>query len=204
MTAPLTALPVPVAREGLHTRRYDFRGYRREDGLFDIEGRMVDTKDYAFPNDWRGEVLPGEPLHDMIIRLTIDEQFLVHDIAVVTVASPYSICSCITPAFSAVKGMSISKGWSRGLIAAFGGAHGCTHHLEMLRAMGTVAFQTIFGWKLKKQREAGEGSTEGPADATPGKRPSFLDTCHALASDSEIVREHWPEFYRPKLESNMT
>lgn len=195
MTSPLTALPDPVVREALHTRRYDFRGYRRADGLFDIEGRMVDTKDYAFPNEFRGMVNPGEPLHDMIIRLTLDGEFLVHDIAVVTAASPYSICSGITPAFAAVKGMSVKKGWSRGLLAKFGGAHGCTHHIEMLRAMGTVAFQTIYGWNLKKQREDDGTTSEGPADSTPGKRPGFLDTCHAFASDSEVVRTHWPEFY---------
>ena len=192
---PLTDLPPPMPREALHTRRYDFRGYRRNDGLFDIEGRMIDTKDYSFPNDFRGEVLPGDPLHDMIIRLTIDEHFLVHDIAVVTAASPYAICPAITPAFDGVKGMSISKGWSKGLLAKFGGAHGCTHHFEMLRAMGTVAFQTIFGWKLKVQRERTGTTGEGPADDAPGKRPGFLDTCHALASDSEIVQKNWPEFY---------
>lgn len=196
MNAPLTALPDPTEREALHTRRYDFRGFRRADGLFDIEGRMVDTKDYAFPNDWRGEVRPGEPLHDMIIRLTIDDAFLVHDIAVVTAASPYSICPDVTPHFDAVKGMSVSKGWSRGLIGAFGGAHGCTHHLEMLRAMGTVAFQTIFGWKEKRKRDSGGAKSAGPATSVPGKRPAFLDTCHALASDSEIVERYWPQFYR--------
>lgn len=192
---PLATLPAPAAREALHTRRYDFRGYRREDGLFDIEGRMVDTKDYAFPNEWRGMVEPGEPLHDMIIRLTIDSDFTVHDIAVVTAASPYAICPAITPAFDAVKGMSVSKGWSKNLIATFGGAHGCTHHLEMLRAMGTVAFQTIFGWRMREKRVAGGDSGEGPADTKPGQRPGFLDTCHALASDSDVVREHWPDFY---------
>ncbi|TDQ84530.1 Protein of unknown function (DUF2889) [Dongia mobilis] len=194
-TAPLTDLPPPVEREALHTRTYHFRGFHRADGLFDIEGRMVDTKDYAFPNEFRGMVEPGEPLHDMIIRLTIDLDFVVHDIAVVTAAAPYSICPAITPAFDAVKGMSVSKGWSKNLIATFGGAHGCTHHIEMLRAMGTVAFQTLFGWKEKRKREMGGATSAGPTTTTPGKRPGFLDTCHALASDGDVVREHWPEFY---------
>lgn len=202
MPEPLTALPAPAAREALHTRRYDFRGFRREDGLFDIEGRMVDTKDYAFPNEWRGMVEPGDPVHDMRIRLTLDDQFTVKDIAVVTAAAPFSICGDITPAFDALKGATVAKGWSRTLRNSFSGAHGCTHHVEMLRAMGTVAFQTIFGWREKAKRDSGLADTEGPpADATPGKRPGFLDTCHALASDGEVVRTHWPEFYRPVSDS---
>jgi hypothetical protein len=198
VTALPTALPTPAAREPLHTRRYDFRGFRREDGLFDIEGRMVDTKDHAFPNEWRGMVEPGDPVHDMQIRLTLDDHFTVMDIAVVTAASPFAICADITPAFDALKGATVAKGWSRTLRNSFSGAHGCTHHVEMLRAMGTVAFQTIYGYREKAKRDAGLSDTDGPpADATPGKRPGFLDTCHALASDGDVVRTHWPAFYQP-------
>lgn len=201
MTVPLKNLPEPALRDALHTRRFDFRGYRRADGLFDIEGRMVDTKDYAFPNDWRGEVLPGDPVHDMRIRLTLDDHFMVRDIAVVTAASPFAICGDITPAFDTLKGATIAKGWSRTLRNSFTGAHGCTHHVEMLRAMGTVAFQTIYGYREKTRRDSGRdaGLTERdgpPAEATPGKRPAFLDTCHALASDSPVVQSHWPQFYQ--------
>jgi hypothetical protein len=157
---------------------------------------MVDTKDYAFPNDWRGAVEAGEPLHDMRIRLTLDERFTVVDIAVVTAASPYAICADITPAFDALKGATIAKGWSRTLRASFSGAHGCTHHVEMLRAMGTVAFQTIYGWREKAKRES--GSAESAEAPPPTKRPSFIDTCHALASDGEVVRSYWPQFYEPE------
>lgn len=198
MAEPLKSLPQPAPREPLHTRRYDFRGFRREDGLFDIEGRMVDTKDYAFPNDWRGMVEPGDPVHDMIIRLTLDDHFTVHDIAVVTASSPFEICGNITPTFDTLKGTTIAKGWSRTLRNQFSGAHGCTHHVEMLRAMGTVAFQTIYGYREKAKRDAGITKRDGPpADATPGRKPGFIDTCHALASDGEVVRTHWPQFYQP-------
>ncbi|MDY0872771.1 DUF2889 domain-containing protein [Dongia rigui] len=198
MAEPLKSLPQPSAREPLHTRRYDFRGFRRADGLFDIEGRMVDTKDYAFPNDWRGTVAPGEAVHDMIIRLTLDDHFTVQDIAVVTAASPFEICGHITPAFHALKGATVAKGWSRTLRNQFSGTHGCTHHVEMLRAMGTVAFQTIYGYREKAKRDAGITKRDGPpADTTAGKRPGFIDTCHALASDGDVVRSHWPQFYQP-------
>jgi hypothetical protein len=194
------ALSQPVAREIQHFRDFQFAGYRRADGLFDIEGRMTDRKPYAFPNEWRGIVPIDDPLHDMRIRLTLDEHFLIHDAEAVTSASPYDICGAITPAFAALKGHHISKGWTRLLSEKFGGHHGCVHHVEMLRAMATVAFQTLYGWQERKKREAGLSKADGPpaGDTTPGKKPGFLDSCHALASDGEIVRTHWPEFYQER------
>jgi hypothetical protein len=192
-------LSAPVEREAQHFRNYVFGGYRRADGLFDIEGRMTDTKSYAFPNDWRKTVEAGEPLHDMRIRLTLDEQFVIREVECVTAAGPYEICPAITPAFDALKGERIGRGWSRVLRDKFGGRHGCVHHVEMLRAMATVAFQTLYGWQGRRKREAG-GDGEGPPDreATPGRKPGFIDSCHALASDGEVVRTQYPQFYEAR------
>src|SRR3546814_16757653 len=82
-------LSPPQPREHLHTRRIECRGYRREDGLWDIEGHIVDTKSYDFPNEARGEIKSGTPVHDMWIRLTIDAEYRIHDVEAVTAAGPY-------------------------------------------------------------------------------------------------------------------
>jgi len=37
-------LPPSAPRDELHVRRIELRGYRRHDGRYDIEARMVDTK----------------------------------------------------------------------------------------------------------------------------------------------------------------
>lgn len=193
------ALSPPVPREAQHFRDFQFAGYRRADGLFDIEGRMTDRKTYAFPNDWRGTVPVDDPLHDMRIRLTLDEHFVIHEVEVVTSASPYAICGAITPSFAALKGRHVGKGWTRTLQELFGGHRGCVHHVEMLRAMATVAFQTLYGWKERAKREAGLSASDGPpAREIPGRKPGFIDSCHALASDGEVVKTHWPQFYRER------
>ena len=70
-------LSEPAAREKLHTRTVTCEGFRRADGLWDIEGHMTDVKTYGFDNSWRGRVEPGEPLHGMWLRLTIDEDFTI-------------------------------------------------------------------------------------------------------------------------------
>jgi hypothetical protein len=192
-------LSAPVAREAQHFRTYAFAGYRRADGLFDIEGRMTDTKSYAFPNGWRQTIEAGEPLHDMLIRLTLDEAFVIREVECVTAAGPYEICPAITPAFAALKGERIGRGWSRVLREKFAGRHGCVHHVEMLRAMATVAFQTLYGWQGRRKREAGLDK-EGPpsGEAAAGRKPGFIDSCHALASDGEVVRTQYPQFYEER------
>ena len=65
-----------------------------------------------------------------------------------------------------------------------GGVNGCTHLVELLGPVATTAFQTIYPIKSRRQ--------ESRPDA---KKPLMLDSCHALASDGEIVKRHWPQFY---------
>ena len=179
-------LSAPVEREALHDRHYEFRGYRRKDGLWDIEGHMVDSKSYDFPNRRRGTVHAGEPIHDMWVRLTLDEHFVVQDVEAVTEAAPFAICPAITGSFSAIKGLKVGAGWRRGLKERLGGVKGCTHQVEMLGAMATVAYQTM--WKYVSEQMSATGSGQH-------RRPGFIDSCHAFASDGPVVHEHWPEFY---------
>ncbi len=178
-------LSTPTAREALHTRDVVCVGYKRGDGLYDVEGHLVDTKSYSFSNKARGEIKPGEPLHEMWIRLTLDEHMHIHDVEAVTDAGPFEICPDIVDRFKLLIGLSIGPGWTRKAQERLGGANGCTHLLELLRPVATTAYQTLYS--ARKQRGNGE-----PAGA---KKPAFIDTCHALASDSVVVKEHWPRFY---------
>jgi len=182
-----------TGRELLHKRDFAFTGYRRPDGNYDIEGRMTDRKTYAFPNDFRGTIAADEPLHDMRIRVTIDDAFRILDVVAETAAGPFAVCPAITPAFAALKGAVIGRGWTRLLREKFGGVHGCTHHVELLRTLATVAFQTVHGEELRRTREG-----RGAAREESGNRPALIDTCHALAADGEVVKTRWPDFYQPK------
>lgn len=186
-----------LGRELLHKRDFAFEGYARRDGHYDIEGRMTDRKTYAFPNDFRGVIEADEPLHDMRIRVTIDESFKILDIVAETAAGPFQICPAITPAFAALKGVTIGRGWTRLLREKFGGVNGCTHHLELLRTLATVAFQTVHGEELRRRRQ-GRGTAPANQPEANGKRPALIDTCHALAADGDVVKARWPDFYQPK------
>lgn len=173
-------LPEPAPRERLHRRRFDIGGYRRDDGLWDIEAHMTDAKSYGFDNAHRGRIEAGEPIHDMWIRLTIDEDLMVHDVEAATEAGPYSACPEVTPNYKRLIGIKIGLGWRRAISERLGGVEGCTHLRELLATMATVAYQTLYPVLAKK--------------AKPGK-PGLIDTCHAYRSDGEAVRLNWPDYY---------
>src|SRR3546814_4539248 len=99
------------------------------DLLWDIEWRIVDTKSYPFANQDRGEIPPGEALHDMSLRLTIDEDFKVHDIEAVTDYSPFTLCPAVTPNFKRMIGAEIKAGWRQQVRREVGGVEGCTHQI---------------------------------------------------------------------------
>ena len=176
-------------RRHVHTRAIHYRGYEREDGLWDIEAHMTDTKTYQFRNDWRGEVKAGEPLHEMLLRVTIDDSFTIKAIEAATEHSPFEMCPSITPNYKKVIGIQMGRGWRQKVRMQVGGTNGCTHLTELLYPMATAAMQTI--WPLMKHRQNKADSHIEPSD----KRPGVIDTCHAWAADSPVVKMNAPKFY---------
>ena len=179
-TMPLSHPTHP--RQRLHTRHVSYEGYQRDDGLFDIEGHLIDTKDRDL-NLLTGVRPAGEPVHEMWVRVTIDHNFEVRDIEAHTDAMPYpGACETIGPAYRALIGSNLVGGFRKRLHEALGHVRGCTHLTEMLTYLPTAAVQTFAG--LRKREDEGEG------------KPFQLDRCHALETSSETVRRYYPKWYR--------
>lgn len=179
-------LPDPAPRNLQHTRLVECRGYRRDDGLWDIEGHLTDTKTFDIPGMDRpgGKLAAGEPLHEMWVRLTVDLDLVIHDVAVVTEWGPYHGCESIAPAFQVLKGLQIRPGFNQRTKELLGRTRGCTHLVELLGPVATTAFQTIYGAR-EKARPAG----------SDGKRPGLIDSCHMYAADGALVKKRWPGWY---------
>jgi hypothetical protein len=190
-------LSTSADREPLHTRSITCRGYRRADGLWDIEGHLRDVKDYSFQSDHRGEVEAGAPIHDMWLRLTIDDEFEVRDVEAVTDASPYPSCPGITPNFKRLIGLKIGSGWRREIHRRLGGIQGCTHLVELLGPVGTTAYQTMFSERMRRRREeAAKKGDEMTASEFEEAAPRLLNSCHAFSEAGPVVKERWPAFYK--------
>ncbi|WP_431281052.1 DUF2889 domain-containing protein [Humitalea sp. 24SJ18S-53] len=177
-------LSPPVPRQPMHRRALVMHGYKREDGLFDIEGHLEDTKAYAFENDDRGRIEPGEALHGMWIRLTVTAEMEIVTAEAVSDFTPYAICPVAAPNFAVLAGLTIGPGFNRAVNERVGGIKGCTHLREMLGQMATVAYQTLVGQRRAKTA----------ALVAQNKRPPQIGTCLAYAATSPVVRSRWPDW----------
>ena len=174
-------LSAPALRQRLHHRIATYEGYRRDDGLFDIEGHLTDAKDHDFAL-LTGVRDAGDPVHDMWVRVTIDREFVIHAIEVATVGMPYpGACDRIEAAYGKLVGVNLVHGFRKALHHAMGGVKGCTHVTELLGYLPTAAVQTFAG--LRREDE-GEG------------KPYQLDHCHALESTTDTVRQYYPKWHR--------
>lgn len=182
------SLPESEPREPIHTRRMITRGYRRHDGLWDIEGELHDSKAYPFEMSERGVLSPGEAVHGLSLRLTIDEEYNVHAVAVSTDYTPYSFCKGGVDNYQRLIGQRIGPGWRRAVRERLGGDQGCTHLVEMLDAMATTAFQTIFPAK------------GGHLNNDQDQRPALLDSCRSFGRSSPVVLDRWPRWHKKQQE----
>ena len=175
----------PSPRKLIHTRDIECKGYEREDGLWDIEARLTDTKTVKHTRHHGGrEREAGEPVHDMWIRLTIDLDLRIHDAEAKTDEGPYPVCGDITPNFKALAGLTIGLGWRKGIAERVGGVKGCTHLVELLGPLGTTAFQAT--------NRARQARTDGKPQT---KKPFQINSCHTYKEDAPAVLERWPQFY---------
>jgi len=177
-------LSAPVPRQLLHRRIVQCIGYRREDGLWDIEGQLVDTKAYSFPNEDRGGVIQaGEPLHEMWIRLTVDDQFQIRDVEARTDAAPFGLCPAITSRYRQLIGVRVGPGWSLKLKELFTGVQGCTHMTELLGPVATTFFQTVYGQRYDEE------DAKPAADRAP---PPVSTSVPACANQSQVEKNRGP------------
>ena len=184
----------PQERKLLHLRDIRLRGYERSDGLFDIEAELQDTKTYGFGNQDRGWIEPGEPLHHMLARMTVDEDMLIVSFEAATERGPYGICPQAAPNFARLEGLRIGRGFLKAANERVGGTVGCTHLRELLQQMATVAFQTLYAKRVKR-REAANAEATAEDKAQGRAKPPLLGTCLAYAPDSPVVKRHWPHVY---------
>lgn len=185
-------LSSPAPRRHLHTRTVSCQGFRRDDGLWDIEGHIVDTKTYGYDEPFRGRRKPGDSVHDMWIRLTLDADLTIRAIEAATDDAPYGLCREAPAVFATLEGMRIGPGWRKEARRRVGGTKGCTHLLELLDPVATVAYQTVI------DAPDADGHDQVSVARATGARPFFLNGCRAWAEDGPIVAQLLPQFHRPK------
>ncbi len=177
------------ARRHVHTRSIRADVFAREDGLWDLEAELVDTKprDFALQSGVRPA---GVPIHRMQLTVTIDTRFDIVGASARSVDHPYpGHCAAIEPAYARLVGLNLMRGFKRAVRERLGGVAGCTHLTELTDVLPTAAVQAF----------AGEVDLDAPhGDAE--RMPFQLDRCHALRTDGPAVARFYPRWYRRPAE----
>ncbi len=178
-------LTFPQARSLSNSRSISCAGYTREDGLYDIEAHLIDTKPTSVFHPKYGNPKPaGTPLHEMKIRVSIDSKLLIHKAEAVTIAAPFGSCEVPPLDFSQLRGISLQKGWKKAVEERMGGTRGCTHLRELLASVATMAFQTIASSdEFIELMDGGEAKL------------FFVDSCLSYDKTGEVVKTLFPEQY---------
>ena len=133
----------------------------------------------------------GEPLHDIVVCLVIDDALLVHDARAVMERTPFTVCHGAVYTLAPLKGLRLGKGWSTRVRELLGAAASCTHMVELLAPMATTAFQGLAPQRLARINEP----------ANEAMRKGKVDSCYAYAADREVVAQLWPHLHRTKPDS---
>jgi len=87
-----------TTRRHMHTRSIECSGYLRDDGLWEVEAWLRDTKPFhQSASQFRGELKPGDPVHDIGLRLAIDDSMTIHETQAMMRGTPYPTCIEIEP-----------------------------------------------------------------------------------------------------------
>jgi len=169
-------------RRLIHRRKVECQGFLRADGLWDIEGRLNDSKTHPVTLAEGRTVAAGQTYHGMFMRLTLDDDLVVREVHVAMPDVPTSQCRGAMPGYEKLLGERIGTGFSRRIKALFGGVGGCVHLTELLLPMATTAFQTI-----PMARAMVAPRTAADAEAYRNATGRLINTCHALREDSPVA-----------------
>ncbi len=180
-------LPAPTARREIHHRVIDMRAYARDDGLYDVESHLVDTKPFAFKRSGGPEHWPaGAPLHDLWIRLTVDAEFVVREVAAASDVTPFAVCKETERTLQVLVGERIGRGWASLVRERLRGVASCTHLMEMLMPLATTALQGIRALDMGRYNAAVNAHGE----------PAKIDSCYAYSREREVVQWMWPQHHQ--------
>ena len=170
----------PLRRKPIHTRRVEYASFLREDGLYEIEGKLVDTIETT-----------GNPIHAMALRISVDEELTIRSIDAVFETGPFPSCPGDPDLFLGLIGVQISPGWQQRVRQKIGIRESCTHHMELLFAMATAAYMAV------SLAPGVDGLDPLAHLRSKGVKPHFLDGCRAWQADGPVVAALFPDFAVP-------
>lgn len=177
--------PAAPQRQLKHRRQIDVQVFSRGNGQWEVDAVLTDTKTRVAQMA-EGPRPAGTPIHEMLLRLVVNERLDILEAGSETRWMPYTgLCDQHGDAYGRLVGLNLLKNFRAEVRERLGGSQACTHLTEMAQVLPTAVVQAFAGEVIDTR-----GDREGAS------KPFQLDRCHALRSDGEAVRLHYPRWYR--------
>lgn len=148
----------------------------------------MDTKPFAQRDHFRGELGPGNPVHDIGLRLAVDDTLTIVEAETIMRSTPFPSCIEVEPILQRLIGKRIGRGWSDLVRRKIGRLETCTRLSELLSPAVTTLFQTISYGRTPEGRSSLD-ELHGASE-----RPFFIGGCHSWRADGPVVAEMFPQF----------
>jgi Protein of unknown function (DUF2889) len=156
---------IPTHRRTITIESFD------EDEAYRVEATLTDER------PWADDEEMVRVLHHMRLVVLVDRTTLTIADATATMANfPHEECPSIEPAFRALVGLSVTRGYVRNVTERLGRTSGCTHLEFLARAIGPAVIQTMASSAARRVGPAGIGSV---VSADTGNW--LADSCHLWA-----------------------
>jgi len=174
--------PVETSEQPTHRRTIVIESYETDEA-FAIQAVLKDERPWA---DGASDV---RDVHEMHLEVTVDKDTLTITDAHAEMANfPHEECRSIEPAFRALVGLSVMRGYTRNVQERLGRERGCSHMEFLARAIGPAIIQSMASSSSRR----GTTVVSGPEVLNQG---SWLrNTCHLWAEDgicSAKIAEGW-------------
>lgn len=178
--------PAATDRQLKHRRSIDVQVYACGNGRWQVDARLTDVKTIDVTLGGKPRVA-GDPIHEMLLRLVIDQSFNILEAGAQSLSVPYpGHCEGDLDRYGRLVGLNLMQGFRRSVHERLGGTQGCTHLTELGQLLPTAVVQAFAGDVIDTQQPA-----FGAA------QPFQLDRCHALRADGPVVALHYPRWFRP-------
>ncbi len=179
------------SRRLMHRRSIECDGFLRDDGLWEVEAWLRDTKPFSqSASRFRDELAPGDPVHDIGLRLAIDDTMTIREAEAMMRGTPYPTCIDVEPILGRLVGERIGPGWREIVRRKIGRLETCTHLMELLGPAVTTLFQTMsHGEKPEGRDFAGEPAAARQAAVLHRRLPLLAHRRPGRSRDVPAVRD---------------
>jgi len=180
-TAIISARGEFMNGEKVHTRNIEITTYPFDEERVIVEGCLKDER-YQETYVPTGEKFPPGVIHHLRVKLWINvTNMQIQEVKVELLHVPREFCREASSCLDQIKGLYVTRGFTRRVKELAGGVKGCAHLVELLLAMAPAIFQGVAAMRARKPSIYNAKTLQLVYDR-------LVNTCHVWRQDGPLVK----------------